>query len=122
VLKLFDYEKTSLAFSIVVEQNRIIESEVQRRPSRVVTSKKQERLVPTGLTLPPIVFGTSGVPGSTLGSVPLSTSLNPSSSHGPQIFLRIRVAETADAVHISTTIPVYAIFVSFLIDFDGNDF
>ena len=37
----------------------------------------------------------------------LSTSLGPSSSHGPQIFLRIRVADTADAVHISTTIEVY---------------
>jgi hypothetical protein len=71
-------------------------------------AKKLERSAPNGLTVPAIAPGTSGSIGSMLGSVPLSASLGRSSSHGPQIFLRIRVADTADAVHISTTIPVYA--------------
>ena len=69
-------------------------------------TKKLEKLPVSGPL--PIMSSSSGVFGSTLGSVPLSTSLGPSSSHGPQIFLRIRV-DTADAVHISTTIPVYVL-------------
>jgi len=92
-----------------VQQNQILESKIQRRPSRSTATKKVERPIPGGLTLPLTAGpGTSAVFGSTLGSLPLSTSLGPSSSHGPQIFLRIRVADTADAVHISTTIPVSA--------------
>ncbi|KAJ7154693.1 stress-activated map kinase interacting protein 1-domain-containing protein [Mycena filopes] len=46
----------------------------------------------------------SALPGS--GSVPFSTSLGPLSGHGPQIFLRIKVEDTPDTVHIATTIPV----------------
>ncbi|KAF9239245.1 stress-activated map kinase interacting protein 1-domain-containing protein [Melanogaster broomeanus] len=62
--------------------------------------------------LHPVWFPQS-VPGpgtsALFGTTPiLSSSLGPSSSHGPPIFLRIRVADTADAVHISTTIPVSA--------------
>jgi hypothetical protein len=100
------FEPNLIYFMISVQQNEILASKIQRRPSRTVSSKKPERLIPTGLTLPPITLGTSGGLSSTLGSVPLSTSLGPSSSHGPQIFLRIRVTDAADAVHISTTIPV----------------
>lgn len=55
--------------------------------------------------------------GSTLPSSMLSSSLGPSSSHGPQIFLRIRVADTADAVHISTTIPVYVFALPVVVAF-----
>jgi len=87
-----------------VQQNQLLESKIQRLPSRM--TKKAEKLpVPAILTTG---APSSAVFGSTLGSLPLSTSLGPSSSHGPQIFLRIRVADTADAVHISTTIPVSA--------------
>lgn len=67
--------------------------------------KKAEALPAPSLAPPSVpVAGTS----SLFGTTPiLSSSLGPSSSHGPPIFLRIRVADTADAVHISTTIPVY---------------
>jgi hypothetical protein len=50
-----------------------------------------------------LATGTSGTP-SPLGMSPAFGSLV--SMPGPQMFLRVRVAETADAVHISTTIPV----------------
>lgn len=57
-------------------------------------------LLSVGSSLAP---GTSATP-SPLGMSPAFGSLT--SGLGPQMFLRIRVAETADAVHISTTIPV----------------
>ncbi|KAG6878447.1 hypothetical protein C0992_008166 [Termitomyces sp. T32_za158] len=86
------------------QQNQLLDSKIQRHPSRV--TKKAEKL-----TLPTQSLGapssTTLALASTIGSLPLSTSLGPSSSHGPPIFLRIRVADTADTVHISTTIPVY---------------
>jgi len=50
-----------------------------------------------------LALGTSAT-ASPLGISPAFGSLM--SGQGPQMFLRIRVAETADAVHISTTIPV----------------
>ncbi|KAF8075948.1 stress-activated map kinase interacting protein 1-domain-containing protein [Lyophyllum atratum] len=88
-----------------VQQNQLLETKIQRHPSRM--TKKAEKLPIPG---PSLTAGapSSAVFGSTIGSLPLSTSLGPSSSHGPPIFLRIRVADTADAVHISTTIPVSA--------------
>ncbi|KDR72482.1 hypothetical protein GALMADRAFT_252569 [Galerina marginata CBS 339.88] len=87
-----------------IQQNQTLESKIQRRPSRTSAPKKPEKLnLPNA---PPVAPGSAGY-GSALGSM-LSTSLGPSSSHGPQIFLRIRVADTADAVHISTTIDVSA--------------
>ena len=64
--------------------------------------KKPERLNTLGPNVP-AQTPESAVYSSMLGSV-LSTSLGPSSSHGPQIFLRIRVTDTADAVHISTPV------------------
>ncbi|KAF9459128.1 stress-activated map kinase interacting protein 1-domain-containing protein [Collybia nuda] len=88
-----------------IQQNQLIESKIQRLPVR--TTRKAERLAFPGPSLP-TTGPSSAAFGSALGSVPLSTSLGPSSSHGPQIFLRIRVEDTADAVHISTTIPVSA--------------
>lgn len=67
--------------------------------------RKADALPVPGLA-PPSVPGTGAC--SLFGTTPiLSSSLGPSSSHGPPIFLRVRVADTADAVHISTTIPVY---------------
>ena len=88
-----------------VQQNLAIEAKIQRRPSRVTANQQNTAkalAAPTSLSLP---LG-SAMAASSFGSLNLSTSLGPSSSHGPQIFLRIRVADTADAVHISTTIPV----------------
>ncbi|RDB18602.1 Target of rapamycin complex 2 subunit sin1 [Hypsizygus marmoreus] len=90
-----------------VQQNQLMESKIQRLPSRM--TKKPEKLTASSTNLPTLAGpSSSAVFGSTLGSLPLSTSLGPSSNHGPPIFLRIRVADTADAVHISTTIPVSA--------------
>ncbi|KAG1735585.1 stress-activated map kinase interacting protein 1-domain-containing protein [Suillus paluster] len=94
------------ATPLQIQQNEQLESKIQRRPSRVMAApKKQDSGPPGGLTLPSV----SGAASTMFGTTPiLSSSLGPSSSHGPQLFLRIRVADTADAVHISTTIPVSA--------------
>ena len=86
-----------------VQQNRTLESKIQRRPSRIMGRKKkgpEGSLLNVGSSL---ASGTSTT-ASPLGMSPAFGSLI--SGHGPQMFLRIRVAETADAVHISTTIPV----------------
>ncbi|KAL0958301.1 hypothetical protein HGRIS_000449 [Hohenbuehelia grisea] len=94
-----------------VEQNKELEAKIQRHPSRMTASRKPDKstlAAPGALTVPNLAgLGASSAFGSALGSFPLSTSLGPS-THGPQIFLRIRVADTADAVHISTTINVSA--------------
>ncbi|KAK0207957.1 stress-activated map kinase interacting protein 1-domain-containing protein [Desarmillaria ectypa] len=87
-----------------VAQNRILQSKIQRRPSRTAVAKKSQNQNPS--SLPPAAIN-APIFGSNLGSLPLSTSLGLSSS-GPQMFLRIRVADAADAGHISTTIPVSA--------------
>jgi len=95
-----------LLIPLAVQQNQLLESKIQRRPSRTTTSGKR----PEKLNLQNQNLGSStpgpAIYGSTVAASMLSSSLGPSSSHGPQIFLRIRVADTADAVHISTTIPV----------------
>ncbi|OJA09315.1 hypothetical protein AZE42_07476 [Rhizopogon vesiculosus] len=94
------------ATPLQIQQNKQLESKIQRRPSRVMAAPKRQETGPTGgLVLPSV----SGPASAMFGTTPiLSSSLGPSSSHGPQLFLRIRVADTADAVHISTTIPVSA--------------
>ncbi|KAJ7662023.1 stress-activated map kinase interacting protein 1-domain-containing protein [Mycena polygramma] len=52
---------------------------------------------------------TCGGSGSALGgSVPFLTSLGPMSGHGPQIFLRFKVEDIPDTIHVATTIPVSA--------------
>jgi hypothetical protein len=91
-----------------VQQNKQLESKIQRRPSRTMASSKKTELLTVGSGLaPPSVSGPST--SAIFGTTPiLSSSLGPSSSHGPQIFLRIRVADTTEEVHISTTIPVSA--------------
>ena len=88
----------------IAQQNKTLESKIQRRPSRIMGKKKKQG--PEGGLLsvnPSLAPGTSATV-SPLGISPAFGSLM--SGHGPQMFLRIRVAETADAVHISTTIPV----------------
>ncbi|KAF8656522.1 hypothetical protein AX16_002486 [Volvariella volvacea WC 439] len=92
-----------------VQRNQVLESKIVRRPSRT-TLKKPTGLPPPSSNLAPSVTtgGGSSIFGATSTSLPLSTSLGPSSSHGPQIFLRIRVGDSKDEVHVSTTIPVSA--------------
>ncbi|KAJ7637009.1 stress-activated map kinase interacting protein 1-domain-containing protein [Roridomyces roridus] len=92
-----------------VQQNQLIESKIQRHPSRVTPSKKAEKLPSLTLAVAGSALPGSGVFGSAPGgSVPFSTSLGPISGSGPQIFLRIKVEDTPDTVHIATTIPVSA--------------
>lgn len=108
----FDAYAVMEASSAQIQQNKALESKIQRRPSRIMTAKK----VDSKLAVPAAtanLASPSSAPVSSLvslggGSLPLSTSLGPSSSQGPQIFLRIRVADTAHPIHISTTIPVTA--------------
>ncbi|KAJ6586586.1 hypothetical protein B0H10DRAFT_2168041 [Mycena sp. CBHHK59/15] len=103
-----DWEKLRL-IAPLVQQNQLIETKIQRHPSRVTAAKKLEKPSALALAVAGSALPGSGVFGSALGSsVPFSTSLGPSSGHGPQIFLRIKVEDTADTVHIATTIPVSA--------------
>ncbi|KAH9896673.1 SIN1-domain-containing protein [Cubamyces lactineus] len=95
-----------------IQQNKILESKIQRRISRVVVKKKSTGLLNapsnTSTLAPPAdtLLGTSaGLSslGTSVGMFP--SSLGPSSSHGPPIFLRIRIASAADEPgHVSTTI------------------
>ena len=101
--------------SAPVQQNKILESKIQRRISRVVVKKKSTGLLNapsnTSTLAPPAdtLLGTSaGLSslGTSVGMFP--SSLGPSSSHGPPIFLRIRIASAADEPgHVSTTIQAY---------------
>ncbi|KAF9445595.1 hypothetical protein P691DRAFT_805466 [Macrolepiota fuliginosa MF-IS2] len=88
-----------------IKQNREIESKIQR-PTKTPAKKQQDKLAAPAHG-PSAAASSSLLIGSWGASAPISMSLGPSNSHGPQIFLRIRV-DTADAVHISTTIPVSA--------------
>ncbi|KAF9475732.1 hypothetical protein BDN70DRAFT_840479 [Pholiota conissans] len=85
------------ATPLQIQQNQLLESQIQRRPSAVTptAAKKPEKLHLPSTTLPSILPSTSpfGMP----------TAL--SSSHGPQILLRIHLA---DAVQFMTTIQVYS--------------
>nr|GAT49474.1 predicted protein [Mycena chlorophos] len=92
-----------------IQQNRLIESNIQRHPSRMTTATKKVEIKPSALTVAVAASSAlpgSGIFGSALGSVPFSTSLGPSSGHGPQILLRIKVEDGPDAIHIGTTISV----------------
>jgi target of rapamycin complex 2 subunit MAPKAP1 len=99
----------------IVNQNLNLEAKIVRRPSRIMLKqKKSEAPTPGGLLAPPVVPGLPGTPAGSHSallspSVPsLSTSLGPSSSFGPQSFLKIHVG--ADSVHVASTIPVYVHF------------
>ncbi|EIN09146.1 hypothetical protein PUNSTDRAFT_120545 [Punctularia strigosozonata HHB-11173 SS5] len=95
-----------------IQQNKILESKIQRPTARLAPAKKRSdastsNLTPNQHSLAASVSGISA--GSMpLSSVGLSSSLGPSSAHGPQLFLRVRVADAVDSVHVSTTIPVSA--------------
>ncbi|KAF8442403.1 stress-activated map kinase interacting protein 1-domain-containing protein [Boletus edulis BED1] len=103
----FDAFAILAATPLQIQQNEQLESKIQRRPSRIMAAPKKADALPAPSLVPPSVPGAGT--SSLFGTTPvLSSSLGPSSSHGPPIFLRVRVADTADAVHISTTIPVSA--------------
>ncbi|KAI1798390.1 stress-activated map kinase interacting protein 1-domain-containing protein [Ganoderma leucocontextum] len=109
----FDAYAVLEATSSQIQQNKIVELKIQRRISRVVVKKKSTGLLTattnTGTLAPPTaetLLGTSaGLFGSLGSSVMFPSSLGPSSSHGPPLFLRIRIASGADEPgHVSTTI------------------
>lgn len=77
-----------------MEQNKVIHEKMHKR---------MDKLALPGPNAPTAISATTG---STVGSVSASSYLGPSTGHGPQILLRIRIAEHADSVHVSTTIPV----------------
>ena len=88
-----------------VQQNKILDGKIQRSP-RAPNGKKADSS--NGTLAPP----TAAAPSSSTNAQPasmLSTSILPGSynSSGPQIFLRIRIQDTADAAHLYTTISVY---------------
>ncbi|KAF8582554.1 SIN1-domain-containing protein [Ramaria rubella] len=89
------------------EQNRGAEVKIVRRASRVMNvTKKAPEPAPQSLAPPgPSTGGGSG--GSFVSLAPVSSSIGAGSilSQGPQQFLRVKVAEEADA-HFSTTISV----------------
>ena len=88
---------------MIVEQNRVAETKIVRRPSRVMIAKKKAAdSLPT--LAPPTAGGAAA--GSLVSLPPLSSSIGGGStiSQGPQQFLRVKVAEKE--VHYSTTIPV----------------
>ncbi|OJT14823.1 Stress-activated map kinase-interacting protein 1 [Trametes pubescens] len=95
-----------------MQQNKILESKIQRRISRVVGKKKSTGLLNAPSNAPALIppadtlLGTSAMLGSLGSSVGMfPSSLGPSSSHGPPLFLRIRIASAADEPgHVSTTI------------------
>ncbi|KAH9918959.1 stress-activated map kinase interacting protein 1-domain-containing protein [Fomitopsis serialis] len=108
----FDAYAVLEASQAQVQQNKVLESKIQRRASRIVIKKKKSTGLlnnigaANALALPTeTLLGTSaGLSSlaSSLGMFP--SSLGPSTSHGPPQFLRIRIADTADAGHVSTTI------------------
>ena len=92
-----------------MQQNKILESKIQRSPSRVAaarTKKPDSGNATLAAPTAPIAPSTSAsalLP-STLSNSIFPGSYNPS---GPQIFLRIRIQDTADAAaHLYTTISV----------------
>ncbi|KAG8884920.1 hypothetical protein FRB98_002081 [Tulasnella sp. 332] len=97
-----------------VEQNRAVESKIVRRPSRLMIAKKstsRSERSNTGGLAPPAVAG-GGVAASarttsdaltSAGFLGVSHTSNAIMASGPPVFLRVRVATTAD-MHYSTTI------------------
>lgn len=91
-----------------------------------MAAKKKNSDAPTPGTLAPPTMSMPGsvAPGSTFlpqSAGLLSTSLGPSSSYGPQLFLRIRVADVLDDVHVSSTLPVFARLSSSIYVFRVSD-
>ncbi|KAG9033539.1 hypothetical protein FRB95_014718 [Tulasnella sp. JGI-2019a] len=97
-----------------VEQNRVVESKIVRRPSRLMIAKKatgRSERSNTGGLVPPAVSG-GGVAASARTTsdaltsapfLPVSHTSGATMASGPPVYLRVRVATTAD-MHYSTTI------------------
>ncbi|KAH9831194.1 stress-activated map kinase interacting protein 1-domain-containing protein [Rhodofomes roseus] len=108
----FDAYAVLEATAAQVQQNKVLESKIQRRASRIVIKKKKSVGLlnnigaANALALPTeTLLGTSAGLSSLASSLGMfSSSLGPSTSHGPPQFLRIRISDTADAGHVSTTI------------------
>ncbi|KAI0264615.1 stress-activated map kinase interacting protein 1-domain-containing protein [Gloeopeniophorella convolvens] len=89
-----------------VQQNKILESKIQRSPSRVAAKTKKPADTSHSTLAPSTTApSTSALLPSTLSNSIFPGSYSPS---GPQIFLRIRIQDTADAAHLYTTISVSA--------------
>ncbi|KZT35303.1 SIN1-domain-containing protein [Sistotremastrum suecicum HHB10207 ss-3] len=85
-----------------IAKNKEDEAKLVRRPSRIrIAKRKNENLAPSNVA----DVASSAMTGGTSIGLP---SMMPSSSHGPPIFLRIKVAETMDVVHYRTTVQVFA--------------
>ncbi|TCD68157.1 hypothetical protein EIP91_011435 [Steccherinum ochraceum] len=107
----FDAYAVLEASSSQITQNKVLDSKIQRRPSRIVIKKKKSTGLLNAMTttqaaesllgLGSSSAGINSLLGTSLGMFP--SSLGPS-SQGPPMFLRIRIADTADAGHVSTTI------------------
>ncbi|KAG8876850.1 hypothetical protein FRB97_003850, partial [Tulasnella sp. 331] len=110
----FDSFALCAANPMQVEQNRAVESKIVRRPSRLMIAKKstsRSERSNTGGLAPPAVAG-GGVAASarttsdaltSAGFLGVSHTSNAIMASGPPVFLRVRVATTAD-MHYSTTI------------------
>lgn len=101
-----------MVLPLLVQQNKILDGKIQRSPSRVANTKKADSS--NGTLAPPTVVAPISSSTSALPTSTLSNSIFPGSynSSGPQIFLRIRIQDTADAAHLYTTISVY-VFIGF---------
>ncbi|KAI9510177.1 stress-activated map kinase interacting protein 1-domain-containing protein [Russula earlei] len=90
-----------------VQQNKVLEGQIQRSPSRVAKTKRAD--TSNSSLAPPAAVPQSTSSSSLLPST-LSNGISPGSysSSGPQIFLRIRIQDTVDAAHLYTTISVSA--------------
>ncbi|KAG8937037.1 hypothetical protein FRC02_008144 [Tulasnella sp. 418] len=110
----FDNFGVCEASATQVEQNRILEAKIVRRPSRLMIAKKPRPPEPTtgagGLVPPqgaaPAVSSSSLTSSDVLTSSALTgitTQTGGIAAPGPPVFLRVRVATTADT-HYSTTI------------------
>ncbi|KAG9016667.1 hypothetical protein FRB90_002584 [Tulasnella sp. 427] len=98
-----------------VDQNRVLESKIVRRPSRLMIAKKStdnnnktNPAASAAATLAPPTIGAGTTMMMTGGRTPNVSSAFPSQSGvaistGPPIFLRVRIAATAD-MHYSTTV------------------
>lgn len=86
-----------------IAQNQQADAKIQRP---TLSTKKSEKSA-SSVVLPGIgVASGSAEFGSALASASLSTSLGPSSAHGPQIYLKVRIAEAADSV-LYRTVAAY---------------
>ncbi|KAH9958015.1 stress-activated map kinase interacting protein 1-domain-containing protein [Russula dissimulans] len=106
----FNFEAYAVldANSTQVQQNKILEGQIQRSPSRIAKTKKVD--TPNSTLAPPAAVVQSTSSSSALHPPTLSNGITPGSynSSGPQIYLRIRIQDTVDVAHLYTTIAVSA--------------